>query len=126
MPLRINVTKKPNYVYSVVLQGSIDTETHQQLEDEIGEIIDEKTKAIIFDMAGVSYISSIGIRVILLTQKASKKVGASFNMVNLQPQIKKVLDVMKIMPLINIFDDMPEADKYIDQIIKEETEKQAA
>ena len=47
-------------------------------------------------------------------------------MINLQPQIKKVFDAMKILPIIDIFDDMPEADKYIDQVIKEEIKKQNA
>ncbi len=31
---------------------------------------------------------------------------------------------MKILPTVDIFDDMVEADRYIDQIIKEETAKQ--
>jgi anti-anti-sigma factor len=126
MPLRINIVKKPNYVYLVELKGSIDTETHQQFEDELAEIIDEKTKAVIVDMAGVDYISSIGIKSLLVTRKALEKVQAEFSMVNLQSQIKKVLDAMKILPMIDIFDDMPEADQYIDQIIKEEINKQAA
>ena len=39
-------------------------------------------------------------------------------------QIKKVFDVMKILPVVDIFNDMPEADQYIDQVIKEEIEKQ--
>ena len=40
------------------------------------------------------------------------------------PQIEKVFDLMNILPIIDIFDDMPETDKYIDQVIKEEIEKQ--
>lgn len=124
MSLDIKVIKKRDYVYSVELSGSIDAATHQQLEGELNEIIDEKTKAVILDMAGVTYISSIGIRVVISTKKALEAKNATFTMVNLQPQIKKVFDVMKILPMFDIFDDMPEADKYIDQIIKEELEKQ--
>jgi len=123
MSLEIKVIKKKDYVYTVELNGSIDGHTYQQLEDEIGEIIDDKTKAIVLDMGGVTYISSIGIRVIITTKKKLEAKNASFSMVNLQPQIKKVFDVMKILPMFDIFDDMPEADKYIDQIIKEEIEK---
>ena len=57
-------------------------------------------------------------------KKELKKNSAEFGMTNLKPQITKVFDAMKILPLIDIFDDMPEADKYIDQMIKEELEKQ--
>ena len=125
MSLEIKVIKKKDYFYFVELGGAIDAETYQQLEDELNELIDDdKTKAVMLDMGGVNYISSIGIRVVITAKKSLAAKGASFSMVNLQPQIKKVFDVMKILPMFNIFDDMPEADKYIDQVIKEEIEKQ--
>ena len=120
MALDIKVSKKKDYVYSIELKGSIDTETYQQLEKELKEIINDKTRAIIWDMEGVSYISSFGIMLMISTQKALKENHAAFTMVNLQPPIKKVLDAVRILPMLDIFDDMLEADKYIDQIIKEE------
>lgn len=124
MALDIKIIKKKDYVYSVELKGSLDSETYTELEDELKEITDEKTKAVILDMAGVDYVSSIGIRVLVGAKKSLEGKGASFAMVNLQPQIKRIFDVMKLLPMFDIFDDMPEADKYIDQIIKEEIEKQ--
>ena len=124
MALDIKIIKKRDYVYSVELTGSIDLETYQQLEEELKEIIDERTKAVILDMSNVNYISSIGIRVIMWAKKALQGKHATFAMINLQPQIKKVFDIMKILPMLDIFEDMPEADKYIDQMIKEEIEKQ--
>ncbi|MFH1655718.1 MAG: STAS domain-containing protein [Candidatus Omnitrophota bacterium] len=126
MALDIKVDKKKNFVYTVRLTGSIDGETYQELDDTLKELMDEKTKAVMLDMGGVNYVSSIGIRVIVSVQKALKEKSATFAMINLQPQIKKVFDVLKILPMFDIFDDMPEADKYIDQIIKEEIEKQNA
>ncbi len=126
MVLGIKVIKKKDYVYLVELNGPIDTETHQHLEEELKEIIDEKTKAVMLDMAGVDYISSVGIKVAIWAKKELQKNNATFAMINLQPQIKKVFDAMKILPIIDIFDDMPEADKYIDQVIKEEIKKQNA
>jgi anti-anti-sigma factor len=121
--LQIEIIKQKDYVYLVELKGSIDTETYSQLEEELSEIINEKTRAVIFDMTGVDYISSIGIKVVIETKKSLKNMNANFAMTNLQPQIKKIFDMMKILPMFDIFDDMPEADKYIDQVIKEEIQK---
>tara|TARA_B100000315_G_C14309558_1_gene465677 strand:- start:242 stop:613 length:372 start_codon:yes stop_codon:yes gene_type:complete len=121
MGLDAKVTKKKDYVYTMKLNGSIDSDSYKYLEEELKELIDDKTKAVILDMGGVTYISSIGIRVIIGAKKGLQSKNATFAMTNLQPQIKKVFDVMKILPVVDIFDDMPEADKYIDQIIKEET-----
>jgi len=123
MALDIKVTKKLDHVYSIGLKGSIDTETHKKLEDELKELIEVKTKVVILNMAGVKYISSIGVKVIIWAKKTLEGKGANFAMTNLQPQIKKVFDMMKILPMLDIFDDMPEADKYIDQLIKDEVKK---
>lgn len=125
MALDIKITKKKDYAYSVGLKGSIDTETSPDLEEELKEIIDDKIKALVFDMGGVDYISSFGVRAIMWAKKTLKAKNATFAMVNLKPQIEKVFEVMKILPMLDIFDDMTEADMYIDQVIKEEIVKQS-
>ncbi len=124
MALEIKIIKKKDYVYVVELKGSLDTETSPLLQEELNEIIDEKTKAVLIDMKGVTYISSSGIGVIIGVKKKLKQKQANFAMIDLQPQIEKVFNAMKILPIVDIFDNMPEADQYIDQIIKEEIEKQ--
>jgi len=124
MELDINVTKKRDFVYLVELKGSLDTDTHKQLEDELKEIIDAKAKAVILEMGAISYISSIGVKVVIWAKKTLEGKNATFTMVNLQPQIKKVFDLMKILPMLDIFDDIEEADKYINQVIKDELSKQ--
>jgi len=123
MALEIKVIKKENYAYAVELKGSIDTETSPQLKKEITEITDDKTTAVVFDMGGIEYMSSKGLGAIVWTKKALKRKKAAFAMVNLQPQIKKLFDLMTLAPNFKIHD-IPEADKYIDAIIKEEIEKQ--
>ena len=126
MALNIKIIKKKDYMYLIELSGSLDTETQQQFEEEVKEIVDGKTKTVVIDMGGVHYITSAGIAAIVWAKRELKNINANLSMVNLQPQIKEVLDVMKILPMIDIFDDMQEADKYIDQIIKEELEKNKA
>ena len=124
MGLDINIIKKKDYLYLVELKGPVDNDTHQNLEDELNEIINEHTKAIVVDMKDVDYISSIGIKVIIWAKKRLKSFNASFAMTNLQPQIEKVFEAVNILPMFNIFGDIEEADKYIDHIIKTELDQQ--
>ncbi len=125
MGLDINIIKKKDYLYLVELKGPVDNDTHQQLEDELNEVINEHTKAIVVDMKDVDYISSIGIKVIIWAKKRLKSFNASFAMTNLQPQIEKVFEAVNILPMFNIFGDVEEADKYIDHIIKTELDQQS-
>ncbi|MBN3040200.1 MAG: STAS domain-containing protein [Candidatus Omnitrophica bacterium] len=126
MDLTIQTLKKGDSVFTLALNGEINSQTHQLLEDELKKLINDQTKAVFLDMSRISYISSIGVKTVLSAKKVLKEKNANFAMVNLQPGVKKVFDVLKLLPIFEIFDEMPEADKYIDQIIKEEMNKQAA
>ena len=122
MPLETKVTKKENYTYSIELTGAIDTDTSPQLKTELSEIIDEKTNVVVLDMSGVDYVSSAGLGLIVWAKKALSRNNASFVMVNLQPQIEKLLDLMKLDEGFKIHN-ASEEDKYIDQIIQAELDK---
>jgi len=121
--LNTSVIKKDNFVYTVNMTGSLDSGNYELFERELQGLIDEKTRAVVLDMKGLEYISSAGIRVVISTEKALKRQGASFAMINLQPQIKRVFEAMKILPIFNVFEDIREADRYLDEVIQEEIAK---
>lgn len=53
----------------IALEGRLDTITAPQLEQELKAVLEE-TKELVLDFAGLSYISSAGLRVLLWAQKA--------------------------------------------------------
>jgi len=71
-----------------------------------------------FEMSNLKYISSMGIRVLVKTFKALRTRKAMFAMVNLQPQIKKVFDIVATLPMESIFASVKEADEYFDAMQK--------
>ena len=54
----------------VDVKGSLDVETHTTLDAELKELVDDKTNAVVLDMANLEYISSIGIRTVIWVKKA--------------------------------------------------------
>jgi anti-anti-sigma factor len=124
MTLTVTVTEKDSGYYTVVLLGSIDSATYTILELETNPILIPSTRGIVLDMAGVDYVSSMGIGVILKMQKTLYQHRGKVVLTNLQSQVRKVFDVIKAMPEEAMFSSVEEADAYLDEIQKREVDKQ--
>jgi anti-anti-sigma factor len=122
MPLTVEIREEHPGVFTVIPSGSIDTETYLDLEEKLNPILSESTKLIIFDMGAVHYISSMGLGVIFKTKSFLDKQGGSLIISNLQPQVKKVMSILKALPE-HIFKNMEEVDAYITQIQRKELER---
>ena len=124
MPLEVSINKKQNEVFIVSLLGSLDSETYADLEKKTNSILSLSPKVIIFDMEGIKYISSMGVSVILTTKKALENMGGVFIMANLQPQIKKVFEIVSTLPNLKIFASVEEADAYLAKMQQDEIDKE--
>lgn len=122
MPLNIKVNEDQPGIFTVTPEGSIDSDTYFSLEQKMNSILNDATKLVVFDMAGVIYISSMGLGVIFKTRAFLEGHGGSMIITNLTPQVKKVFDIIKALPE-HIFQNMEEIDAYITQIQRKEIEK---
>ncbi len=113
MSLSINRSIRSPGVIALKIGGSLDANTSSRLEDEINDLLETSPKSLIFDFESLDFISSAGIRVILMAQKELLKRGGSIMMVKLQPQIQKVFDIIKALPNATIFRNIEELDNYL-------------
>jgi anti-anti-sigma factor len=111
-------------MFAASIFGSIDSVTYVELEKAIQPFLIPSTKVLIFNMQGVTYVSSMGIAAVLKTRKAIEQNKGNFIMINLQPQIKAVFEIIKALPDMRVFESMKEADEYLTQIQRKEIEKQ--
>lgn len=81
-------------------QGRIDTTTAPAFEAKLKENLPGVT-ALILDFAGVEYISSAGLRVLLSTQKLMAKQG-SMVLRNVNDTVKEVFDVTGFSDILTI------------------------
>ncbi len=98
----------------VLLDGRLDTHTYEQLDAALAPLLTPGLQSLVLDLAGLEYISSAGIRSIFKARKALAGHGGKVLVVNPQPQIQKVLDVVKAVPMHEIFTSVAEADAYLD------------
>jgi anti-anti-sigma factor len=123
MSLKVTAKEQRVGVFVISPVGSIDSDTFSILEDRVDLILDSSPSEIVFDMRSVDYISSAGIRVILKAKKALKKNEGKVILVHLQPQVKKVFDIIKALPTMTVFTSIEELDDYLDKMqrkVKEE------
>jgi len=118
MGIEVSRNQKSAGVFVVSVTGSIDTNTYAVLEKELDSILAGSPKAIVLDMKDVNYMSSAGVRVVLKTKKMLLGNKGEFSLVNLQPQIKKVFDIINALPDLTVFTSIEELDSYLDAMQK--------
>ena len=113
MPLEITITDEPKNGKRISLAGSLDTDTAPQLEARIDESIDPSVTTLILDMKDLEFLSSAGLGVIFMTMKELKSRQGKIIMINLQPQIQRVFELIKALDGMSIFKDREEMDAYL-------------
>ena len=98
----------------VILTGRLDTHTYGDLDQQLAPVLGSSIHSLVLDLAGLDYISSAGVRSIFKARKALAARGGKVVVVNPKPQIQKVFDVVKAVPLNEIFTSVAEADAYLD------------
>ena len=116
MPLSVSSQQKALGAYFVTVNGEINGQTFAVLETELDQLLEERPTLIVLDMAKATYLSSAGIRVILKTKKALAGNSGKLVFMNLQPQIKKVFEIINALPSLRIFKDFDEMDEYLDRM----------
>ena len=121
MKIAVTSKQKMEGVYIVSPAGRLDTATYAELEERVDMVLEEKPHTLVFDMEEVEYISSMGVRVIAKAQKALKAHNGKVVLLNLQPQIQKVFDIIKALPPQQVFSSMDELDDYLDRMQRQIT-----
>ncbi len=111
-------TKKQDSTCYVFAEGAINSDTADYFYDTINAELDEMVHVVVLNMSGVVYMSSMGLSRLAKVKKSIEALGGVLMITQLQPQIQKLLQVVKALPLLNVFKSTEEADAYLDRIQK--------
>jgi anti-anti-sigma factor len=114
MALKVNTAVKRPGIFVVAPIGSIDAAGNAIFRERVSSVLTQNADVIIFDMEFADYINSMGIRELLKAKKALKLRGGKILFTNLQPQIRKVFDILNALPSLKVFADIQELDRYLD------------
>lgn len=84
----------------LALKGKLDTTTAPELDKTINEIIPD-IKELVFDFADLQYISSAGLRVLLLAQKTMNNKG-EMKVCNVCETVMEIFEVTGFSDILTI------------------------
>jgi anti-anti-sigma factor len=98
----MNINKTQNGDKIILgLSGRLDTTTASKLQ---GELIPEfdNFKQVELDFAGLAYVSSAGLRVLLMGEKAAKAKGGAMTLINVSDEIMEVFEMTGFSDILTI------------------------
>ncbi|MBR0366566.1 MAG: STAS domain-containing protein [Clostridia bacterium] len=88
----MNIVKDLNgTTLTIALEGRLDTTTSPEANKELETL--GNVENLIWDFEKLTYISSAGIRVLLIAQKAMNKKGGNMKIINANEDVKEVFEV---------------------------------
>ena len=98
--MTINKTQE-NGTLTLALEGRLDTITAPKLQDALIPAFDE-AENIKLDFSKLAYVSSAGLRVLLMGQKTAKAKGSPMSLCNVSAEIMEVFEMTGFADMLTI------------------------
>ena len=98
--------KETKFGAAVVLSitGRVDLSNADEFKDKLTAALGNASGGLIVDMGGVDYISSAGLRSLMIVFKAAKAAGKQFAITALQPLLMEIFTISRFHLVFPLFD----------------------
>ncbi|SMF81218.1 anti-sigma B factor antagonist [Tistlia consotensis] len=93
----------------VTLNGKLDTVSSPEVQAAVMAALESADKGVVIDMAEVAYVSSAGLRVMLIGGKTAKAKAKTFRIAGLKPAVAEVFKMSGFDRLLEIHPDVAAA-----------------
>ncbi len=93
----------------IQLEGRLDAQHSDNIEEELLKLIDEGSVNLVIDMEKVEFLGSSGIRVLLAVNNKLDKINSKMKILNLPETGIKILRTMEIIDRFNLYQSKKEA-----------------
>ncbi|RUS45910.1 STAS domain-containing protein [Cohnella sp. AR92] len=96
-------------VRTVRIGGRLDGTTMRQLEEQFLQLADGGFNRFVFDLSQLDYISSAGLRVMLLAVKKTKAAGGKLALFGLNDNVNEIFRISGFTTIFSLFRSEEEA-----------------
>ena len=93
----------------IEVSGRLDNETNQYFFDCVKDAIEAGSNKIVIDLAGLGYVSSIGLSALVRARSRAAKAGGKIFLANIENQVLEVLRLVHFDKIFNIYESEAEA-----------------
>ena len=86
----------------VSLEGQINSGNASAVEADLLAQLDKGEQGIVLDLTNLNYISSAGLRVVLLLAKRLKQNGGALTLCGMQPHVHEVFDISGFLAILAV------------------------
>ena len=99
--MKVEITQTDNQIL-VVIEGRLDTVTSSEFEKNLSPYFSIQGAGLTLDCAAMEYISSAGLRVVLMTHKNITAKGGPLTIRNLTKEVRSVFDMTGFSRILTI------------------------
>lgn len=104
-------TQDSDKVAVMAVAGRVDSATAPELENELKKLVEADKTQIVLDLKDVEYMSSAGLRAMVSTLKAVKRVNGDLRLASPSPRVEEVLRLAGLTSIFSIHPSRAEAVK---------------
>ena len=101
MPVVYNRTDSLGVVV-IALRGRLDSANAGELEKGLGDLFTQPVQKAVVDMEKLDYISSAGLRVVLMLAKRARQTSGRLLLSCLAPSVREVFEISGFLKIIEV------------------------
>ena len=115
MAVKVDVSERAGAANARVVRisGSLDGDTVGDAERALKPVLASPQSAVVFDLSDLTFITSAGISLLLVARKTLEAKHTAVGVVGMRPSIRKVFDIVKVLPASKVFASVKEMDDYL-------------
>ena len=107
------IQKVKNGIMELSISGRLDAVSAVEADKDFNSVIDDGHKNLLVDLARLDYISSAGLRVLLVVAKRIQQSGGKVVLCTLSANVKEVFEISGFSSIFSIFPTNEEAIKFL-------------
>ena len=108
--MELNISELGKGITMIKLNGILDINGVNQIETKFAAHCSGENPRVIVDMAGVSFLASIGVRLLVTNAKSLRTRNGKMALLNPTPDVMNVLEITDIPATIPVYSNLESAE----------------